>query len=73
VLDRFSPEERRRVDVHTCPGGDQDATHSAGVDYAGLLPALFRLQAGRFYIQLASEKDRERVLKIVKQCARPIA
>jgi 5-methyltetrahydropteroyltriglutamate--homocysteine methyltransferase len=26
------------------------------VDYLGLLPALFRLQAGRFYVQLARER-----------------
>ena len=57
--------------VHTCPGGDQDATHSADVDYAGLLPILFRLHAGRFYVQLASEKDPERVLKIIRQHLQP--
>ncbi|MES1255622.1 MAG: cobalamin-independent methionine synthase II family protein [Acidobacteriota bacterium] len=66
VLDRFSDEERRRIGVHTCPGGDRDATHSASVDYAELLPALFRLRAGRFYIQLASEANPERVLRIVR-------
>jgi hypothetical protein len=41
VLERFSPEERNKIGVHTCPGGDQDSTHSADVDYALLLPALF--------------------------------
>ena len=71
VLDRFSPEERLRIGVHTCPGGDRDATHSAGVDYAGLLPVLFRLHAGRFYVQLASEKDPERVLRIIHQHMQP--
>ena len=71
VLSRFSPEERRRIGVHTCPGGDQDSTHSADVDYAGLLPDLFTLEAGNFYIQLASEKDRRRVLKLIKEHARP--
>jgi 5-methyltetrahydropteroyltriglutamate--homocysteine methyltransferase len=71
VLDRFSPEERRRIGVHTCPGGDRDATHSADVDYAGLLPLLFRLQAGRFYVQLASERDPGRVLKILGQNVQP--
>jgi 5-methyltetrahydropteroyltriglutamate--homocysteine methyltransferase len=69
VLDRFSAEERRRIGVHTCPGGDRDATHSASVDYAGLLPKLFTLHAGRFYLQLASEKDPDRVLGIVKEYA----
>jgi 5-methyltetrahydropteroyltriglutamate--homocysteine methyltransferase len=71
VLDRFSPQERRRIGVHTCPGGDRDATHSASVDYAGLLPALFRIRAGRFYIQLASEKNPERVLRIIGENRQP--
>ncbi|HEY6293539.1 MAG TPA: cobalamin-independent methionine synthase II family protein [Terriglobia bacterium] len=71
VLSRFSAQERQRIGVHTCPGGDQDSTHSADVDYAGLLPRLFELQAGNFYIQLASEKDRPRVLGLIKQHSRP--
>jgi 5-methyltetrahydropteroyltriglutamate--homocysteine methyltransferase len=65
VLDHFPAEQRGRIGVHTCPGGDRDATHSASVDYDGLLPALFRLRAGRFYLQLASERDPERVLKLI--------
>jgi 5-methyltetrahydropteroyltriglutamate--homocysteine methyltransferase len=65
VLGRFSAEERKRIGVHTCPGGDHDSTHSADVDYAELLPALFRLNFGSFFLQLASEKDRVRVLKIL--------
>jgi 5-methyltetrahydropteroyltriglutamate--homocysteine methyltransferase len=71
VFNRFSDQERLRIGVHTCPGGDQDATHSAGVDYAGLLPLLFQLNVGRFYIQLASEKEPEHVLKIIRQNIRP--
>ncbi len=65
VLAQFAAEERRRIGVHTCPGGDQDSTHSADVDYAELLPALFRLQVDNFFVQLSSEKDRARVLKIL--------
>jgi 5-methyltetrahydropteroyltriglutamate--homocysteine methyltransferase len=71
VLGRFTAEERRRIGVHTCQGSDRDSTHSADVDYAGLLPDLFQLNANNFYISLASEKDRPRVLKIIKDCARP--
>jgi 5-methyltetrahydropteroyltriglutamate--homocysteine methyltransferase len=71
VLDRFAPQERQRIGVHTCPGGDRDATHSAGVDYGGLLPALFQLHVGRFYVQLASEKDPARVLEIVSRHLQP--
>jgi|SRR5271165_179754 len=71
VLDTFSPLERTRIGVHTCPGGDQDQTHSASVDYAGLLPLLFELKAGRFYIQLASEPNREHVLRLIAAHLKP--
>ena len=71
VLSHFAPDERARIGVHTCPGGDQDATHSADVDYAELLPSLFGLNAGNFYIQLASEKDRKGVLELIRRYARP--
>jgi 5-methyltetrahydropteroyltriglutamate--homocysteine methyltransferase len=40
VLDQFNEEERTRIGVHTCPGGDCDLTHSADVDYSGLLPSI---------------------------------
>ncbi|WP_194897927.1 5-methyltetrahydropteroyltriglutamate--homocysteine methyltransferase, partial [Catenulispora pinisilvae] len=65
VLDRFTPAERARIGVHTCPGGDQDSTHSLDVDYAGLLPQLFQLNVGSFYVQLASEPDPDRVLAVI--------
>jgi 5-methyltetrahydropteroyltriglutamate--homocysteine methyltransferase len=71
VLERFTPTERTRIGVHTCPGGDQDSTHSADVDYGQLLPTLFELKVGTFYIQLASEPNRGRVLGIIKQHAKP--
>src|SRR5271167_4537945 len=71
VLERFTPEERLRIGVHVCPGGDQDSTHSADVDYRTLLPELFQLNVGRFYLQMASEPDRKRVLGTVKQVLRP--
>ncbi|MEU7279340.1 cobalamin-independent methionine synthase II family protein [Streptomyces sp. NPDC045431] len=71
VLSRFSDDERARIGVHTCPGGDQDSTHSADVDYAELLPKLFQLKAGNFYVQLASEPDPERVLRIIAEQLRP--
>lgn len=71
VLAKFSDEERRRIGVHTCPGGDHDSTHSAEVDYATLLPDLFRLEATNFFVQLASEPERPRVLALIKEHARP--
>ena len=71
ALSRFSTEERQRIGVHTCPGGDRDSTHSADVDYAELLPSLFQLQAGNFYVALAGEADRPRVLKIIRNHIKP--
>lgn len=71
ALSRFSVEEQKRLGVHTCPGSDRDSTHSAEVDYAGFLPSFFELKAGNFYIALAGEKDRVRVLKIIRACMKP--
>jgi len=71
VLAGFTPTERKRIGVHTCPGGDRDSTHSADVDYLSLLPSLFNLNAGRFYIQLASEAHRRRVLKPAQSLLKP--
>lgn len=70
VLDRFSAEERRNIGIHTCPGGDCDSTHSADVDYAELLPSMFKMNAGYFLMQLSSEKDKEHVYKLVGQHSR---
>jgi len=71
ALARFSPTDRQRIGVHTCPGGDRDSTHSADVDYAQLLPSLFELMAGNFYIALAGEADPVRVLKIIAAHIKP--
>ena len=71
VLEAFTPEQRQRIGVHACPGGDHDSTHSADIDYAALIPELFQLNAGRFYLQMASEPDRKRALGIVKQALQP--
>src|SRR5467141_3985913 len=71
ALSRFSREERRRIGVHTCPGNDLDSTHSADVDYAELLPSLFELKAGNFYLALAGERDRRHVLEIIRKHLRP--
>jgi 5-methyltetrahydropteroyltriglutamate--homocysteine methyltransferase len=41
------------------------------VDYAALLPDLFQMEAGRFYLQMASESDRKRVLGVVASLLKP--
>jgi 5-methyltetrahydropteroyltriglutamate--homocysteine methyltransferase len=71
ALSRFSAEERTRIGIHTCPGGDCDSTHSADVDYAALLPSLFELKAGNFFVSLAIEKDRKRVLEMIRRYRKP--
>ncbi len=70
VLEGFTLAERLRIGVHICPGADHDSTHSADVDYAALLPDIFQLNVGRFYLQMASELDRKRSLATVSQLLR---
>ncbi|HEV3063046.1 MAG TPA: cobalamin-independent methionine synthase II family protein [Vicinamibacterales bacterium] len=71
ALSRFSASERARIGVHTCPGSDRDSTHSGDVDYAALLPSLFELMAGSFYVALAGEKDRAHVLTMIRDHVKP--
>jgi 5-methyltetrahydropteroyltriglutamate--homocysteine methyltransferase len=71
ALSRFSAEDRQRIGVHTCPGSDRDSTHSGDIDYAELLPGLFQLKAENFYVALAGESDRVRVLKIIRDHMKP--
>ena len=65
VVDRFTPEERMNIGVHTCAGSDADSDHSAEVPYNNLLPALFSINAGYFLIQAACEADREATYKMI--------
>jgi methionine synthase II (cobalamin-independent) len=71
VFERFSDEERLRLGVHSCPGGDRDATHSADVGYAGLLPKLLNLKVTNFYLQMASEKNRDQALELIRTLIQP--
>ena len=65
VLDQLSDDERSAVGVHTCPGNDNDSAHSADIDYAKLIPELFQIEAGYFLVQAASEKEPDRVARLV--------
>jgi 5-methyltetrahydropteroyltriglutamate--homocysteine methyltransferase len=71
ALSRFSPDDRKRIGVHTCPGNDLDSTHSADVDYADLLPRMFELKAGNFYVALAGEPDRRHALEVIRKYRKP--
>jgi len=70
VIDRFSPEERKRIGIHTCPGGDRDSVHSADVPYNNLLPEMFKINAGYFLIQLKSERDKDPVYESIGKYSR---
>ncbi len=65
VFAEFSDDERARIGVHTCPGGDHNSTHSADVDYRELIPMLMDLNVGNFYMQMASESDPNTALATV--------
>jgi 5-methyltetrahydropteroyltriglutamate--homocysteine methyltransferase len=71
VYSTTTTEQRLRIGIHTCPGGDRDSIHSADVDYTELLPSLFNLRVGNFYLQLASERNSERALGVVKESIHP--
>jgi len=70
VFDRFSPEERRNIGIHTCPGGDNDSVHSKDVPYEKLLSKMFEINAGYFLIQCASEEDKEEVYRLCGKYSR---
>jgi methionine synthase II (cobalamin-independent) len=65
VMARFTAQERANIGIHTCPGGDCDSTHSGEVPYHLMLPSMFKINAGYFLIQLASERDKESVYKVI--------
>jgi hypothetical protein len=43
VINRFTPEERKNIGIHTCPGGDCDSVHSFEVPYKNLLSDIFKM------------------------------
>jgi methionine synthase II (cobalamin-independent) len=70
VLANFSDQERTKIGIHTCPGGDRDSVHSADVPYNNLLPEMFKINAGYFLIQLASERDKDPIFESIGQHSR---
>ena len=70
VMARFTAEERVNIGIHTCPGGDRDSVHSADVPYNNLLPEMFKINAGYFLIQLASERDKDPVYESIGKYSR---
>jgi methionine synthase II (cobalamin-independent) len=70
VMARFTPEERVNIGIHTCPGGDRDSVHSADVPYNNLLPEMFKINAGYFLMQLASEREKDGVYESIGKHSR---
>lgn len=70
VMARFTAAERINIGIHTCPGGDRDSVHSADVPYNNLLPEMFKINAGYFLIQLASERDKDPVYESIGKYSR---
>jgi methionine synthase II (cobalamin-independent) len=70
VMERFSAQERKNIGIHTCPGGDCDSVHSKEVPYEKLLNHMFKINAGYFLIQCASEEDRETVYRLCGENSR---
>lgn len=70
-MSHFSEAERARIGIHTCPGSDCDATHSADVDYKFLLPTLFEADVGSFYVAMAGEQEPELALRMLGRLVKP--
>ncbi len=59
VLDRFTPEQRKKIGVHTCPGGDHDSTHSADISW------LYRIITSSFRIEQPATSTWNMPLKMI--------
>ncbi|PKH03050.1 5-methyltetrahydropteroyltriglutamate--homocysteine methyltransferase [Psychromonas sp. MB-3u-54] len=70
-LAHFNDEEIQKIGIHTCPGADVDCTHSAEVDYKHLLPTLFKINAGNFYVAMRSEQNPRKALRLIGHVIRP--
>ena len=70
VVDRFTPEERVKIGVHTCAGSDATSHHSGEVPYGNLLAEMFKIDAGYFLIQCAMEEDKDDTYKMIGEYSR---
>ena len=70
-LTHFTEEEIQKIGIHTCPGADMDSTHSAEIDYKYLLPTLFKINAGNFYVAMSAEKDIDKALRLIGKVIKP--
>jgi 5-methyltetrahydropteroyltriglutamate--homocysteine methyltransferase len=60
------------VELNFCIlGNDKGSTHSLDVDYSRVLADVFDLHLNNFYLQLASEKNPDRILSIIGKLIQP--
>jgi 5-methyltetrahydropteroyltriglutamate--homocysteine methyltransferase len=67
ALARFSDEERACLGVYLGLVGEPGPQTAADEGYEVLLPRLFELKAGRFYLPLAGARDAPRALQLVRE------
>ena len=65
VLAELTDDERARVGVHTCPGGDRTRPTAPMCATRSCCRRCSGSNVANFYVQLASESDRPRVLEIL--------
>jgi len=70
-LSYFTAEEIQKIGIHTCPGADMDTTHSQDVEYKYLLPTLFKINAGNFYVAVRGENDITKTLRLLAHVIKP--
>lgn len=71
ALDRLSTEERLRIGIYIGASHYQHSDYDQTVDYAELLPSLFELPVGSFYIALANQPDQNRLLNVLHNHIKP--
>src|SRR5215467_6867912 len=70
VFAKLSPDERKKVGVHICKGGDWNTTHSGEVDYYKVVPQVFDLNVPRLYFATAGESDPDKALRLFGKYAK---
>ncbi|CAF0984637.1 unnamed protein product [Adineta ricciae] len=72
LLNRFESNLRHRLGVHVCAGCDKGCYHSIDVNYLLLLPEIFDLKVGNFFLQFSSEtSNRHEILSCIRDSIQP--
>ena len=71
ALARLSTEERKQLGVHNCSGRGPSSPHRTDLYCGVLLPSVLQLDLTNFYVSLADETDRKRVLRVIRDNLKP--